>query len=312
MAQYTGGPSGTTEFVHQDHLGSTRLLTALNGSVAECDDYLAFGELLPYSGCNNTQTTTHKFTSKERDLETNLDYFGARFYTSSLGRFVTSDWALTPEAVPYATFTDPHTLNLYAYVRNNPLGHEDADGHDNLNYSCMCAVNSQQSHDTAPGSPTEIRVDAAILSTAAAITAVGGAVELAASEKILGTILSSVSASASVTSAGINIVGAATGKDTKAATDGANAVTTPAGLAVTLKTGDASKGSAASDIQNAATAVASPKAAAGDLIGTGLSLKGAYGAIKSYFSTPPAPRTPQTPRPPTQSLTSSDSSDKNQ
>jgi RHS repeat-associated protein len=133
VAQYTGGPSGATQFVHADHLGSTRLVTNLSGSVIECDDYLPYGELLSYGGsvpCNNTQSTTHKFTSKERDVESNLDYFGARYYTSTLGRFVTSDWALTPEAVPYADYTDPQTLNLYGYVRNNPLSKADADGHD--------------------------------------------------------------------------------------------------------------------------------------------------------------------------------------
>ncbi len=99
----------------------------------ECDDYLPYGELLSYGGsvpCNNTQSTTHKFTSKERDAESNLDYFGARYYSSTLGRFVTSDWAMKPEAVPYADFTDPQMLNLYSYVRSNPLGRMDQDGHN--------------------------------------------------------------------------------------------------------------------------------------------------------------------------------------
>jgi hypothetical protein len=39
------------------------------------------------------------------------------------------DWADKPEPVPYADLNDPQSLNLYGYVRNNPLSHADADGH---------------------------------------------------------------------------------------------------------------------------------------------------------------------------------------
>jgi len=72
---------------------------------------------------------TYKFTGKERDTESGLDYFGARYYASSMGRFMSPDWASKPEAVPYSSLPDPQTLNLYAYVGNNPLSRADADGH---------------------------------------------------------------------------------------------------------------------------------------------------------------------------------------
>ena len=75
------------------------------------------------------QQLPHKFTGKERDSESNLDMFGARYYSSSLGRFMTPDWATKPISVPYADFGDRQTLNLYGYVRNNPLSKADADGH---------------------------------------------------------------------------------------------------------------------------------------------------------------------------------------
>ena len=54
---------------------------------------------------------------------------GARYYGSSMGRFMTPDWSAVPVPVPYADMSDPQTLNLYGYVRNNPLSHADADGH---------------------------------------------------------------------------------------------------------------------------------------------------------------------------------------
>jgi len=71
----------------------------------------------------------YKFTGKERDSESGLDMFGARYYGSSLGRFMTPDWAAKPTAVPYAMFGDPQSLNLYSYVHNNPLFKADDDGH---------------------------------------------------------------------------------------------------------------------------------------------------------------------------------------
>ena len=70
---------------------------------------------------------TH-FTGKERDAESNLDMFGARYYTSAMGRFMTPDWALKPVAVPYANYGNPQSLNLYSYVENNPETLVDTDG----------------------------------------------------------------------------------------------------------------------------------------------------------------------------------------
>lgn len=138
----------TTYFAHTDHLGSTRLLTRLDGTVAECDDYLPFGELnagtcLPPAG---TSTTTHKFTGKERDAESGLDYFGARYYSSAFGRYLSPDWSAAPSPVPYADFTNPQTLNLYTYVANNPLNSTDPDGHcpDLMSCATQVAVGTAQ------------------------------------------------------------------------------------------------------------------------------------------------------------------------
>lgn len=85
-----------------------------------------------------TQLATHAddtlpasaiFTGKERDSESGNDYFGARYYASTMGRFLSPDWSAKEEPVPYAKLDNPQTLNLYQYMRNNPLGGVDADGH---------------------------------------------------------------------------------------------------------------------------------------------------------------------------------------
>jgi len=68
-------------------------------------------------------------TGKERDTESGNDYFPARYYSSSMGRWLSPDWSAKEEPVPYAKLDDPQSLNLYSYMLNNPLSGFDADGH---------------------------------------------------------------------------------------------------------------------------------------------------------------------------------------
>jgi RHS repeat-associated protein len=110
-----------------DHLGTSREMVEA-GQTTPCYD----ADFYPYGG-ENAHTTTctqnYKFTSKERDSESGLDNFGARYMASSFGRFMSPDWTARATAVPYAEFRDPQTLNLYGYVRNGPTMLRDRDGH---------------------------------------------------------------------------------------------------------------------------------------------------------------------------------------
>ena len=102
-----------------------------------------FGYGLSFSGA--ADPTEHHFTGKERDTDSGLDYFGARYLSSDLGRFLTPDWAAKPVSVPYARFGNPQSLNLYGYTLNNPVLTLDPDGHDpgyaggNENYGAASA-----------------------------------------------------------------------------------------------------------------------------------------------------------------------------
>jgi RHS repeat-associated protein len=78
---------------------------------------------------STTLFSSSRSTGKERDTESGNDYFGARYYSSSYGRFMSPDWSAKEEPVPYAKLDDPQSLNLYAYVRNNPVTRRDPDGH---------------------------------------------------------------------------------------------------------------------------------------------------------------------------------------
>jgi RHS repeat-associated protein len=54
----------------------------------------------------------------------------ARYYNSVTGRFLSPDWSAKAQPVLYAKLDDPQSLNLYSYVRNNPVGLTDNDGHE--------------------------------------------------------------------------------------------------------------------------------------------------------------------------------------
>jgi RHS repeat-associated protein len=82
-------------------------------------------------------------TGKERDTESGNDYFEARYYSSAMGRFLSPDWSAKIEPVPYSKLDDPQSLNLYAYVQNNPLIRIDVDGHDFVILNDSRAVNGE-------------------------------------------------------------------------------------------------------------------------------------------------------------------------
>ncbi len=111
-----------------DGVGSVRvstdedgeILRTCGGDVIGRHDYLPFGEEIPRP---IPSTERKRFTGQERDTETRLDYFGARYYRAGIGRFTTVD----PEHAS-ASPDDPQSWNAYAYARNNPLKYVDPDG----------------------------------------------------------------------------------------------------------------------------------------------------------------------------------------
>jgi RHS repeat-associated protein len=133
----------STDAVHyyfSDQVGSHSVVANAAGTTLEQDiDYY------PYGGVEEDYSTApvaqhYKFTGKERDTESMLDNFGARFDSSNLGRFMTPDWAAKPTAVPYAHFGNPQSLNLYSYVENNPTTLGDLDGHCPVASWLSCAA----------------------------------------------------------------------------------------------------------------------------------------------------------------------------
>ena len=129
--RHLGSQSGGTTYSHTDWLGTERArivyATASNRALDKHCTSLPFGDAL---SCTTLADSPLHFTGKERDSESGNDNFGARYFTSTMGRFLTPDWSANPSTVPYANLTDPQSLNLYSYVVNNPLNRIDPLGHN--------------------------------------------------------------------------------------------------------------------------------------------------------------------------------------
>jgi RHS repeat-associated protein len=127
VATYANDNGGTTpqagavHFFLSDWLGTKRIQTASDGTIEIAWANLPFGD--GCSNCNGGASEQH-FTGKERDAESGLDYFGARYYASSMGRF------MSPDSPGFAHLSNPQAWNLYSYTYNNPISSVDPDGHD--------------------------------------------------------------------------------------------------------------------------------------------------------------------------------------
>jgi RHS repeat-associated protein len=128
LATYT---NSATYFDHGDWLGTERARSGVNGSICETITSLSFGDGMNTSGSCSDASPMH-FTGKQRDGESGVDDFDARYYGSGLGRFMSPDYQdqdEPPDAIPNGSASQPQTLNLYSFVENNPAAKRDTDGH---------------------------------------------------------------------------------------------------------------------------------------------------------------------------------------
>ena len=121
VAAAAQSPQPTIGSYHLDAIGSVRAVTDQSGALVRQHTYFPFGE----EYLADPTVRAPRFGGKERDAETGLDYFGARYYASRTGRFTTVD----PGHVGGNIF-DPQSWNAYAYARNNPLRFVDPTGTD--------------------------------------------------------------------------------------------------------------------------------------------------------------------------------------
>ncbi|MEK6674906.1 MAG: toxin TcdB middle/N-terminal domain-containing protein [Planctomycetota bacterium] len=120
-------------FYHGDHLGSVHVVTNQRGAVLQESANYAFGLSRHSHKPNPILGEDYGFTQKEKDEESDLHYFEARYLAAGLSRFLTLDpkytnpGMLAEDDLP-RFLSQPQDLNVYAYVRNNPIANLDPDG----------------------------------------------------------------------------------------------------------------------------------------------------------------------------------------
>ncbi len=110
----------TAQLSGNSHPGFEGIKAALCLAEMEANSNLASG----MQPCLRRNGTRSRCTGKERDAESNLDYFGARYFSGAQGRFTSAD----PIHFLPQRLIDPQQWNMYAYVRNNPLRLVDPNG----------------------------------------------------------------------------------------------------------------------------------------------------------------------------------------
>lgn len=133
LAAWITGTGVDLRWLVTDQLNTPRMIVDQSGALANISrhDYLPFGEeLLANTGGRTTAQgytqsdgLRQRFTQKERDVETGLDYFHARYYSAIQGRFTSFD----PEGSG-ARDSDPQSWNGFAYSGGNPMLFSDPDG----------------------------------------------------------------------------------------------------------------------------------------------------------------------------------------
>lgn len=134
---FVSADSTDCKWLVMDHLGSTRAVIGSSGSLSNTKrrDFKPFGEELAagtngrttsmaYEGAAANTGPRMKFATYERDEETGLDYAQSRMYSSQMKRFSSTDLI----AFSSIRINDPQRINLYSYVKNNPLNLADQSG----------------------------------------------------------------------------------------------------------------------------------------------------------------------------------------
>jgi RHS repeat-associated protein len=151
-------PAETLSF-SLDHLGTPRVITRADRTLAGFHQYLPYGEEWT-NGTGVQEGEPKKFSSHERDRDpsgagtTELDYMHARFYSGRVGRFLSVD----PNLDTRAAMANPQAWNGYSYVLNNPLLHRDPTGRCNDSIVCINWGKVEDTVTVSASAPSQITI----------------------------------------------------------------------------------------------------------------------------------------------------------
>ena len=127
----TAASSTKVYYNHPDHLTGSNVISNEAGALEQTIDYYPFGGIR-VNDRNSVFDEQRKFTGQEYDEDTNLHYYGARYYNQDIGRFVSQDLVFlavgTGDKRVNIALQNPQFLNSYSYVGNNPLKYVDEEG----------------------------------------------------------------------------------------------------------------------------------------------------------------------------------------
>lgn len=126
------------QYVINDHLGGTNVVTDSGGNVLETLDYYPYGEIRLDTKASIYKGDKRKFTDHEYDTQTGWNYMNARYYEGSRGQFLSQDPAFLAigsrdfeqkyERTLQQHLMNPQALNSYSYALNNPIRYTDPQG----------------------------------------------------------------------------------------------------------------------------------------------------------------------------------------
>ncbi|MGE5340870.1 MAG: RHS repeat domain-containing protein, partial [Candidatus Omnitrophota bacterium] len=114
--------SGTYHYYMSDQVSSTRVISDGSGNIVYSEAYGPYGDIQKSFKTDYIPRLT--YSGKEREADSGLDYFGARYFQNRLYRFISVD----PFVDKDKALVNPQSWNLYAYCRNNPITYFDPDG----------------------------------------------------------------------------------------------------------------------------------------------------------------------------------------
>jgi RHS repeat-associated protein len=134
-------------YYHQDHLGSSSVLTDADGELIEETAFFPFGSPR-HEHLAREVDEPYTFSQKERDAESRLHYFDTRYLAGPLARFITIDrkfanFELLSQEDFAAYLAKPQKLNLYAYCNNNPITFIDPDGRDEEGHAIGVSIQAE-------------------------------------------------------------------------------------------------------------------------------------------------------------------------
>ncbi len=316
-------PRGVAGLVRYSYDGEGRRVKKEDGSVTTryvCD---ANGNLAAeYGGTMASSAATHYITTDHLG-STRLEYFGARYFSGTMGRFTEADPVNHPTKSAYGAqefLNEPHRWNLFAYGLGNPLRNTDPDGRESGSFPLF----NGKSHRPVPevSRPMTSREKQFVKGMRKIALGIG-LLETAAVGDIPGsalgaTLVANATIGATVTGVSglVDVAGATAGTDVTKATEVLAATSNLRGLTVTAVTGgNLDVDQAASTATSVATLARNPEAAlrnpatVAKAANTGVSAISLFsGALSSVASalggafvatpTPPRPRAPQPPCPP--------------